>query len=245
MTSSPSDSGNQRGDDRRQKLRNKIQASIESAQEEQRRELMRHRISVAKDGLKAFDNKRYQEAVLKFLTYIRILEDWKEVPPNGLHPSHFPNKSDLAEILLINSVYWHLVKLFDNQNGKQFSQYLDKFILFTRGQPFQPLTAETLRKFIRTKGLKHRRDLQNAYKMITGSKCFIATELMVEIDDPTLGLLRQWRDERLLRSTLGRTAVALYYGLAPSAAAILRRCPEFVRRGVARVLDAVARSQQS
>src|ERR1051326_2305712 len=106
------DEGSESRKSARQKaLRSRIQKSIEDAKEANRRELLRKRIDLARSGLKAYDAKNFAEAVKYFLTYLRILEDWKAVPSGGLHPSLFDLKTDVPELLLINSVYWHLVKL--------------------------------------------------------------------------------------------------------------------------------------
>ena len=230
---------------RRKALRSKIQRSIEVAKEEQRRELLRRRIELARSGLKSYDHKQYGEAVRAFITYIRILEDWKGVPPGGLQPKNFDLKKDVAELLLINSVYWHLVKLYDQMKtqstGSEFSHYIEKYILFTKGMPFQPLAAETLRKYQRSRGVNHPADLKNAYQLITGSRCFVATSLVDLGDEATVPTLRVFRDRVLRRTRPGRAFVRRYYRCGPVLAARLDQAPRWVRRVVSFALDVFAR----
>lgn len=234
------DSGQSRSEGRRKDLRNKIQRSIEIAQEEQKRELLRHRIEVARKGLKQYDTKQYTDAVRSFITYIRILEDWKQVAPGALGPGSFDIQKDVAELLLINSVYWHLVKLYDGTQGPEFSQFLEKYILFTKGMRFQPLAAETLRKFTRAKGIKHKADMLNAYKMVGNTKCFIATSLVDLEAEETLPTLRDFRDRVLRRTRAGRKFIAVYYRWSPAVVARLDRSSRIVRKPVALALDGVA-----
>lgn len=230
-----------RKSDRRKALRNKIQQSIDLAKEENRRELLRHRIQTAKTGMQFYEKKQYPEAVQAFLTYIRILEDWKGVSEGGLNPKLFDLKRDIPELLLINSVYWHLTKLFDqtHSTGKRadFRHYLEKFILFTKGMSFQPLSAETLRKYLRHKNLIHKSDFKNAYKMLSDSKCFVATSLADLIQDSTLPLLRKFRDQTLIAHPMGRRFVKWYYRHGPTLAHWMDKRPHWVRNGAAKTLD--------
>ncbi len=228
---------------RRKALRKKIEHSIEVAKEERRRELLRRRIEMARGGLKAYNEKRFSEAVRSFTTYLRVLEEWKGVSPGGLQPSNFDPKKDVAELLLINSVYWHLAKLFDRmkiQHELEFSAYLSKYIIFTKDQPFQPLVSETLRKYLRSGLVVHHKDFKNAYQVITGEKCFVATSLMELGDDRTVPTLRLFRDRVLRRTRPGAMLVRTYYRLGPHLVRALDRAPRPVRRVLSRVLDGLA-----
>lgn len=231
-----------RRNQRQEAIRNKIQANIERAKEEQRQEQLKRRIEVAKTGLAQYNSKKYGEAAKAFLTYIRILEDWKGVPENGLAPKQFDLKKDIAELLLINAVFWHLVKLFDNTppgKDKRFIQYLGKYVVFSKGMQFQPLAAETLRKYIDSTSAKHRAQMKAAYKAITGTNCFVASSLMdcYEGYDP-VPVLRIYRDEKLSKTFLGGLFVKTYYRLGPLIAEIMDHMPYFVRRYFAKqILD--------
>ncbi|MBI3534107.1 MAG: hypothetical protein HY072_01295, partial [Deltaproteobacteria bacterium] len=88
--------------------RSKIQASLDKAREDQRLDIFRKRVDHVKQGLSAFDNNRHSDAIKFFTTYLRIIEDWKDVSPSGLSPSRFDHKKEVAEVLLINAVYWTL-----------------------------------------------------------------------------------------------------------------------------------------
>src|SRR5262245_10903887 len=132
--------------------RRRIQKQIEDAERDQQRRLFRQRIDIANAGVRAYQNKRFQEAVLNFTQYLRVLENYKNVPEGGLNPSCFDLKGDAAELLLISGIYWDLAKLYDRTTTpgrfKEFMVFLEKYVLFSKGMPFEALCAETMRKYI-------------------------------------------------------------------------------------------------
>jgi hypothetical protein len=208
--------------------------------------MLRRRIELAQSGVRAFENKKITDAVKAFHSYIRILEDWKGVPEGKLTPSHFDVKTDVAELLLISGVYWDLAKLYDRTKSadkqREFMHYLEKYILFARGMPFQHVCLETMRKYISNEKPVHKPEFKNAYKMLGGSSaCFVATSLMDVCDPDTMPLLRDFRDEKLARSAVGRAFIRWYYRNGPGLAAAADRAPLFVRRAMGRALDRLAR----
>lgn len=62
------------------------------------------------------------------------------------------------------------------------------------------------------------------YATATDKRCFIATSVYGENAIQTQQL-RQWRDQTLIPTRLGRGFVNTYYYLSPAVARILSRCP--------------------
>jgi hypothetical protein len=152
---------------------------------------------------------------------------------------------DVAELLLISGVYWDLAKLFDRTKSPQrqadFKHYLEKYILFSKGQPFQHVCLETLRKYIANDKPVHTAEFKHAYKIMGGSSyCFVATSLADVCDERTLGRLRHFRDARLKRHAAGRGFVAWYYRSGPAMAAWADRQPRWLRRAMGLGLDWLA-----
>jgi len=230
-------------DQMKEGMRSKIQESIDRAYAEHKHELFKRRIDLARQGVRNFELKRMVEAVKAFETYLTILHDWKGAPEGGLNPSYFDIKKDLPEMLLISGIYWDLAKLFDRTRNKEreFRHYIEKFIVFTKGMPYQPVASETLRKYIRNDKPVHKDVFKSAYRTLTGSNCFIATSLVDVCDDGTIHALRDYRDSVLLRSLPGCLAVVVYQKVSPPIAWALDRMPEIVRALAGRSLDRVAR----
>ena len=225
-------------------LRSKIQESIDNAREERRRELFRRRLDVARSGVHYCNLRKWNEAIKAFLTYIQILEDWKQVEKGRLAPSLFDTKSDIAELLLISGVFWDLAKCYDKLTGdqarKEVQAALNKFVLFTRNMPFQTVCMETVRKYISYESPKSKDLFKQAYQQLGGGKCFIASSLIDLIEPETLPTLQKFRDEKLLTTAAGKKTVTAYYYLAPYITEVLDGCPEPIRKQVATKLDRFA-----
>lgn len=231
------------------RTRQKLQEAMERAEADYRRQLLIKRIELAQSGMRAFQAGKLVDATRNFHTYIRILEDWKGCPEGGLTPSHFNSKKDVAELLLISGVYWDLVKLYDRtktpEKRKEFLHYLEKFILFSRGMPFQTICAETLRRYISIEKPRHKDDFKNAYKMIAVSKCFVVTALCDVTNCKTLPRLRRFRDDTLSRSKAGRAFIRWYYRYGPFLARCTEGVPETGRRALGVTLDQLAEILES
>jgi hypothetical protein len=224
--------------------RKRAQEQMERALEEQRRIRQRRRVEIAKHGVRSYDQRKIGEAVKHFHLYLQILEELKDVGPGQLRPNLFDKEKDLAELLLISGIYWDLAKLYDKTKTdtkyKEFSHYLEKFILFSRGMPFTLVCVETLRKYISNEKPSHKEDFKNALKILSPNKCFIATSLVDHLPDPVLPRLWRFRDEVLERSLLGRAFIGFYYATAPGVAFVLDRMPERVRERAANLVARVS-----
>jgi hypothetical protein len=154
-------------------------------------------------------------------------------------------RADLPELLLISGIYWDLAKLYDRTANesrlKDFRLFLQKYVQFSKGMPFETVSAETMRKYIAVEKPRHRAEFMSAYKQLADTKCFIATSLVDLCEESTLPGLRRFRDRQLSATTCGRVLMLIYYALSPALAAALDRAPEPLRRASARVLDAIAR----
>ncbi|OFZ73303.1 MAG: hypothetical protein A3K03_10730 [Bdellovibrionales bacterium RIFOXYD1_FULL_44_7] len=220
-------------------LRTRIQESIDHAHAEHKRELFQRRIDLARRGVRDYSLKRMADAVKAFEMYLRILEEWKGVPEGGLHPGVFDLKKETPELILISGVYWDLAKLYDRTKSrdKEFRHYLQKYVLFIKGMPYQALGTETLRKYIGNEKPVHREEFKNAYKTITGSNCFVATALLDVTDEKTIVRLRYFRDIVLAKSAAGRTFTEYYEKYGPYLALLTDKLPASVRKIIGKLLD--------
>ena len=226
------------------RARRHIEMQMKVMQDEHRRNLMRKRLEFVTNGVRAFQNKKVSEAVTNFQSFVKLLEDYKGTGEGGLTPANFDPQKDIGDLLLLSGVYWELTKLFDRtrteEKKRDFLHYLEKFILFSKGTAYQPLCAESLRRYISNDKPVHRVEFKNAYKVLGDGKCFVVTSLMDVTDFETLPALWKFRDETLRRSVAGRGFIRLYYRVGPLVAAVLDRLPNRARRTVGRCIDALA-----
>jgi hypothetical protein len=224
--------------------RKRAEEQMERALEEQQRIRQRRRIEIAKLGVRFYEQRKIGEAVKHFHLYLKILEELKDVAPGSLRPDLFDKKKEVAELLLISGIYWDLVKLYDKtkspSNYKEFTHYLEKFLLFARDMPFSHVCAETLRKYIANEKPVHKEDFKNAMKILAPKKCFIATSLVDVLDEPVIPRLWRFRDNILEKRVLGRLFIRFYYWTAPGVAALLDLSPEFARAQAARAVTKVS-----
>jgi hypothetical protein len=233
-------------DDKYSNVRKRAEKQIEIAELQYKQQLLQKRIDLANAGVRAYEAKRMNEAVTHFLSYIRILENWKGVGPGQLLPTHFDVKRDLTELLLISGIYWDLVKLFDRTQSekklKDFYHYFDKYVSFSKGLPYQALCAESLRKYLNTDKPVHRSAFKDAHRQLGGERCFVATALHDVSEEATLYRLQRFRDEVLLTTPPGRAFVKIYYAYGPVLARATDCLPDSQRRRMAWVLDRVAKA---
>ncbi len=217
--------------------------AMERAEQERRLLMLRRRIDLAQAGVRHYEMRKMAEAVKSFQSYLHILEDWKNVSEGRLTPQLFNVKDDVAELLLISGIYWDLAKLYDRTKSKEalFKHYMDKYVLFTKGMPYQTVCMETMRKYIGNDKPIHKAEFRNAYKALGGSNCFVATALIDVTEDGTLPKLQAFRDQVLLRSRVGRVSVRAYYWGGPYLAKVTDRAPETIRRLMGRGLDLLAK----
>jgi len=226
-------------------LRSRIEKQLRRQQEEQRKELLKKRVEIAKEGIKLSQSGHTVESVRKYQQYILILEMWKKCGRDGLSLELFDKTKDVYEIVLLSGIYWDMAKLYDRAKRKdqktELVAYLQKYVAFSKGMPFQALSGETLRKYLGSGKCRHRVEFKAAYAALTGDKCFVATSLLDVSDPMTIVRLRNFRDGRLRKTRLGRRAVFAYYRISPVLVRVLDRLPGGVRRSFGRALDFVAR----
>lgn len=225
-------------------VRKNIESAIEQAEEDRKRKLLNQRLDLARAGIAAYQRKQLTEAVKNFHAYLRILEEVKNVAEGGLMPTYFDFKRDLPELLMISGVYWDLVKLYDRTQSadkqREFLHYMEKYITFSKGMPYQPLCAETLRKYIRNEKPVHRAEFKNAYSLLAEARCFIVTSLEDVTAYQTLPLFRKFRDDVLAEFEEGRRWIDRYYQVGPRIAEKLESSPRLFRKGVGLLLDVSA-----
>src|SRR4051794_17214103 len=95
------------------RVRRSIEKKIENAEREQKNKLLSYRLELARSGIEAYKKHKIRESLTAFLSYLKVLEEIKNVGEGGLTPACFNKKEDLSELLMISGIYWDLVKLFD------------------------------------------------------------------------------------------------------------------------------------
>ncbi len=227
------------------RARKKVEAQIEKAAKERLTKLFQRRMELARNGAIAFRHGKFKDSIHSYYSYIDILERTKEVPKDGLQPKHFDSKKDIAELLLLSGVFWDLAKMHDRGGKKtheKLKYYLDRFVMFSRGMPFQHVSSELVRKFLVNGNLRNRKEFKEAHIRLGGGKCFVATAVEERLTPDIMRDLRAYRDQFLMKRLWGRGLVRAYYAVGPTLAIWVIRSPEAMQNRIARLVKQFANS---
>lgn len=222
------------------RARKKVKAQIEKAERERLMVLFQRRMELAKVGAALYREGKFKEALQNYYSYLGVLERAKGAPRGALEPKHFDKNKDVAEILLLSGIFWDLVKLYDKSNAKdsvKLKLYLSRFVLFSKGFPFQHISAERIRKYLSNGLPRNRKEFKDAHIQLGGGKCFIATAVEDYCEPDTLPALRAFRDKHLLTRSSGRIFVKVYYCVGPVLARLVLESPVFTQMLLAKSLD--------
>ena len=225
------------------RARKKVKAQIEKAERERKISLFQKRMELAREGALQFKNGNFKASAQAYYQYLAILERSKEVRPGMLQPKDFDSKKDIAELLLLSGVFWDLAKLHDRvsrKNTDRLDHYLDLFVIFSKGRPFQHVSAELIRKYLMNGSPQNRGSFKAAHIRLGGGKCFIATAVEDYCAPKTVPALRYFRDDRLSHIPGGKLLIRCYYALSPAIAVTILRLPENIQTRIARGLDRLA-----
>lgn len=233
----------------RRLFRLRVEKQLQKENEERRRELLIKRMDLAKEGVRLYQKGHVIEAIKFYQRYLLILEMWKQCGRDKLHPNLFDREKDVYELILINGVYWDICRLYDRaKNDHQMAELktsLEKFTLFSKGFPFQPLAAETIRRYIASGKCKHMPEFKAVYLNLGGSRCFVASSF-VDLGHPsTIPALRGFRDLILKKSAVGRWLIAVYYHVGPHLATWMNARSTTTRKNASRLLDRLAKALSS
>ena len=227
------------------RARKKVKAELEKAERDRLLFLFQKRMDLARKGALLFREGKVKEAVQNYYSYLEILEKTKNVPKGTLEPKHFDSKKDIAELLLLSGVFWDLVKLHDRAQKKdteRLKYYMSRFVMFSKGMPFQNISAELVRKYLVGDLPRNRKEFKDAHVQLGGGKCFIATAVEDYCEVETLPILRVFRDEVLLKHFAGRAFVKVYYQVGPPCARAVLRTPLGFQKRLAKFFDVVSKA---
>ena len=187
------------------------------------------RITVVKQGKNAYIKNDFANAIVHYRNYLKIIAQTKQKTEVELVPELFNSQREISELLLISQVYWDLLKVYDLAPNfeKEFKRSLNKFIIFTKGLPFQVVNAELLRKYINKGKTRHLNDLKAAQKKIgvAAKKCYVATHAF-GAEHSVTNELRHFRD-RVIFYSLPQWLIIQYYKYSPSFVDFCQKHPVF------------------
>lgn len=196
----------------------------ERAKEERREKMWEMRMAFIQRGHLAMSSKQYGDAAVSYEKYLRILELVFDVQPGELTPEKFKEFSRTSEMSILVGAYWDLVRIYDTSQkyGDRQAKYAAQLAKFA---PLTPLYNEIVKQaqdFLRSS-----RHPENVKVFLTAvgkaPRCFIATAAYESPLHTDVMFLRNYRDQVLKQTFLGRKFVYFYYRYSPKVACVLDR----------------------
>lgn len=182
--------------------------------------LWKNRVKLIRQGRQMMQQKNYADAAVAYEKYLRILELVYDVQRGGLAPELFSNSKRSKELTVITSVYWDLLRIYDTSprygdRQSKVAQKLAEFIRFSSIQMDLIKKAETFLKSANQP--QHVRAFLRA-SQVNRPRCFIATVAYGSEYHPHVLWLRDFRDDVLAHSRVGRAFILTYYRRSPAIA---------------------------
>ncbi|WP_413585733.1 CFI-box-CTERM domain-containing protein [Bdellovibrio sp. HCB274] len=195
----------------------------ERAREQHRMALWKSRVQLIKQARNSMGQKLYADAAIAYEKYLKILDIVFEVKKGEiLRPEAFKESARHTELTVVASVYWDLMRIYDthdryHERMQKSAKQLAMFVQFT---PIYPDIIKKAESFVRT--AKNPNIVKNFLKLADKERprCFIATSAFGP-QAYEVQTLRNFRDQNLKESFLGRKFVYFYYRISPSIACSL------------------------
>ena len=172
------------------------------------------RITTARHGKESLNAGDYGNALKKFIDYLSIMADIKEVRDvYALRVAMFDPKRELTEMLMMSHIYFEMARMYDAvpRFKPDVVKCLEQFTHFTANQPYQVVNSELVRKYLKKSNFKNPDLFRNAYQQIhvQSKKCYVVTFCYGE-DHAITRDCREFKDW-LLNYSLGQQIVRQYY----------------------------------
>lgn len=199
----------------------------QNQQEQNKQMLWKNRVGFVKEARERMGVKSFSEAAVLYEKYLRALEIVHGIPAGQLDPLIFNAPGKSSEITILCTVYWDLFKVYDSS-----PKYLDRQKMVGTKLlsivPFSSVQSDLLKKaerYVReAKEPANAREFLGKLREATGaSGCFIATAAFGSYDQVEVVILREFRDEILEQSTIGRNLIRFYYATSPRIAGLISK----------------------
>lgn len=214
----------------------------QQAKEQNRLMLWRNRVNLVKKAKDLLAQKNFAESAVYYEKYLRVLELVYDKKSGELTPELFSANSRQQEMTVVTSVYWDLMRIYDQSPTFKDRQMnaAKKLADFAR---YTPIFPHIVRK---AEGLTKTGKNKDVYRFFLNAsnknrpRCFIATAAFDGYEAPTVTELRLFRDRVLRKFYCGRLATKIYYRHSPQLARRIDHAPRAVRATLRVILRLIA-----
>jgi hypothetical protein len=200
----------------------------ERALEQHRITIWKSRVQLIKKARGFMAQKSYAEAAITYEKYLKILEMVFQCKKGEvLTPEMFKDNARTSELTVVASVYWDLLRLYDNsgQYANRQMEIARQLAVFIRFTPIFPDIIKRAEAFV--KQAKNPDAIKLFLRQATGSRprCFVATSAFESPRAVEVQILRFYRDHYLRKFAAGRKFIQIYYRFSPVIASFLDHHP--------------------
>lgn len=197
--------------------------ALEKAKEDRKIKIWHSRVAFIKKGHSLMRQKMYSEASVVYEKYLKILEIVYECGSGQLTPEMFKDSARTAELSVVTSVYWDLMRIYDisdlyGDRQRKAALQLARFSTYT------PIFPDLLKRAHAFQRNSRHPDIVKLFIMTATKqrpRCFVATSAFESPVATEVQILRHYRDYQLKNSALGRALIKSYYKYSPRIACFL------------------------
>ncbi len=175
-----------------------------------------------KTGLMAIKDYNYEQALVSYNEYIKIIEETFGLSRSALTSKVFEEKGQSEELSTYIFVLWDLLSIYDRSLPEKQAEIAREFAILVKNTTYVETMARKARIAART--AKNPAIFKQLNKELGGGRsCFIATAVFGNTFAPEVLIFREFRDQRLETNLPGRVFVQMYYMLAPSLGRLIKQ----------------------
>ncbi len=194
--------------------------------------LWKNRLNLVKQARNLLAMREYAEAAICYEKYIKVVEYVLEKKRIDFKAQLF--KDSPREVTILTGAFWSLVEIYD-MHPKYYAKQQQCATVLAELMPYTNLFTSIIKRASYKR--KHSKN-PDVYKTILKTSqmshgfCFIASVAYPDRNDPTVQVLRQFRNQVLTKSAAGRSFIRFYYAWSPGLANRLqhRRAARYVLR---------------
>lgn len=183
-----------------------------------KKNLWKNRLALVRQGRLCLDRRQHADAAIAYEKYLKVIQYVYEKEFADLNAAMFGEHP--REVTVICSALWALVEIYDLHPTYADKQQvcaakLGELLPYTN--LFSTMAKQATVKMRHAKNPQAYRTLLQKANIKTGN-CFIASIAFDDRNDPTLVILRQFRNQVLATRAPGRQFVRFYYRFSPGLA---------------------------
>lgn len=199
----------------------------QKAREKNKHMLWKSRVNLVRQARQYMTDKAFSDAAVTYEKYIRVLEIAYDLKPGQLGPDVFGKSAKSKELTVIATAYWDLLRIYDTSPSyrDRMMRAAEKLAEFL---PFSPIFPDVIKRAQTFRGQAKNPDIVSKFLSLVKAnnpRCFVVTASYGYPQHPTVQFYREYRDQTLTKTAMGRLFIKFYYRVSPPFADFIQERP--------------------